>query len=87
MSWTRLIRFVAEDGSLHYGEPQIDYAEDLQALLIAGNLFARELVGQEPFSALPTDTLLKVRKILGPLAPENVPVFRCVGINYHSHST
>ena len=87
MSWTRLIRFVAEDGSWHYGEPQIDSAEDLQALLIAGQLFARELVGPKPLSALPTDTVLKVRKILGPLAPENVPIFRCVGLNYRSHST
>jgi hypothetical protein len=33
-----------------------------------------------------TDEVVTVKKLLGPLAPEDVPILRCVGLNYEKHS-
>ncbi|KAG4431205.1 hypothetical protein IFR05_013312 [Cadophora sp. M221] len=85
MGWDRLIRFIGEDGLSHYGEPQISFADDLQSLLAEGKLIAREIVGQDIFTASPTDNLLKVKRLTGPLSFWEVPIFRCVGLNYGEH--
>ena len=87
MVWDRSIRFLDEEGKLRYGEPQIESFEDLTRLLHAGTLTAHELVGEDLFSASPTDKVLRVKKLLGPLGPEDVPILRCVGLNYATHST
>lgn len=33
-----------------------------------------------------TDKIVTVKKLLGPLAPSNVPILRCIGLNYAKHS-
>lgn len=86
MAWARLIKFIDEEGRLCYGEPQIDQSNDLSRLLSEGNLLAREFIGDSPFSALPSNNLLRVKKLVGPLSPKDVPIIRCVGLNYGEHS-
>lgn len=86
MAWNRFIRFLDEDDHLRLGDALVDSAEDLANLLQAEKLTARELIGQDLFSARPTDRVFRVRKLLGPLSPENVPIIRCVGLNYAKHS-
>lgn len=86
MTWARLVKFIDEEGRLCHGEPQIDQSEDLPRLLSEGNLLARELVGDSLFSALPSNNLLRVKKLVGPLSPNDVPIIRCVGLNYAEHS-
>lgn len=87
MVWSRLIRFLDEEGKLRHGEPQIDSYEDLASFAHAGTLKAREIIGEDLFSASPTDRVVQVKKLLGPLGPEDVPIVRCVGLNYATHST
>lgn len=87
MVWSRLIRFLDEEGEFRHGEPQIESSEDLSSFVHAGTLTAREIVGDDLFSASPTDKVLRVKKLLGPLVPEDVPIIRCVGLNYATHST
>lgn len=86
MAWNRFIRFLDEDDHLRLGDALVDSAEDFANLLQAEKLTARELIGQDLFSARPTDRVFRVRKLLGPLGPENVPIIRCVGLNYAKHS-
>lgn len=86
MAWNRFIKFLDEDDHLRLGDALVDSAEDFANLLQAEKLTARELIGQDLFSARPTDRVFRVRKLLGPLGPENVPVIRCVGLNYTKHS-
>lgn len=42
--------------------------------------------GSDPFSLQPTARTEAVHRLLGPLAPEHVPIIRCIGLNYKSHS-
>ncbi|KAJ4264145.1 hypothetical protein NW764_015953 [Fusarium oxysporum] len=85
MTWTRLIRFFDEEDRLCYGEPQIEQANDLPRLLTEGNLLARELIGDSPFSSTPSNNLLRVKRLVGPLSTKDVPIIRCVGLNYGEH--
>jgi len=85
-SWTRLIRFVGDDDQEHYGEPAISSASELAPLLDQGKLTAKELTGSSPFNCTETGKEIKVKKLLGPLVPANVPIVRCIGLNYMKHS-
>lgn len=85
-SWQRLIRFVGDDDEVHYGEPIISSAAELIHLLDQGKLSAKELRGATPFDCTETGKELKVKSLLGPLLPANVPIIRCVGLNYMKHS-
>lgn len=87
MSWARYIRFRDEEGIVRQGEPEIDPADDLLELLEKDSLFAYELVGQDPFQAERSGNSFRVKELLGPLDPEDVPILRCVGLNYATHST
>lgn len=86
MAWNRLIRFVGDDNQVHYGEPIISSASEVTTLLDEGKLSAKELAGTSPFDCKETGKELKVQKLLGPLVPADVPIVRCVGLNYMKHS-
>lgn len=87
VAWKRLIRFVSTDGRLIRGEPILP-SEDfdigntsestkLQAKIIEGdNIYDKTRV---------TEEIATVKKLLGPLSPEEVPILRCVGLNYAKH--
>lgn len=87
--WDRLIRFVsASDGSIKYGEPLISDsdADNISVLASEGVLEARVLAGCDPLAVIATDKIERVARLLGPLDVENVPIIRCIGLNYKSHS-
>ncbi|CUM49410.1 uncharacterized protein AC631_05900 [Debaryomyces fabryi] len=87
-SWNRLIRFVANDGKIYRGEPIIsDTAYDIGKIFAAGETIkAKVVVGENIFNdAKVTDEVLEVRKLLGPLTADDVPIIKCVGLNYMKH--
>lgn len=86
MSWERLIRFEDESGQQRFGEPVIKDADELEALLGKGELFANEFKGSDPFTLEATGQKTKVAKLLGILEPTDVPIVKCVGLNYMKHS-
>ncbi|KAH8548833.1 degradation of aromatic compounds [Umbelopsis sp. PMI_123] len=87
--WNRLIRFVDPDNNIRFGEPIVDEATPqltvdklfgngtLQANLIEGDIFSSE--------AIVTDQVVKVSKLLAPLSREQIPIIKCVGLNYKAH--
>lgn len=90
-AWTRLIRYVsAKDGSIKYGEPIISSSDskypDIDALAQAGGLKVKVLSGSSPILAKATGEEDEVKSLLGPLEPKDVPIVRCVGLNYKTHS-
>ncbi|KAF9890057.1 hypothetical protein FE257_006737 [Aspergillus nanangensis] len=85
MSWSRYIRFRDDDGMLREGEPQIDSADELLTLLNTGELYAREISSDGLFEGKLEDRRLRVREVIGPLEPADVPIIRCLGLNYGSH--
>lgn len=89
-AWNRLIRYVsAKDGSIRYGEPIVSEDKpDIDALALKGGLRVKVLEGENPIVAKPTGEEDEVKQggLLGPLTPKDVPIVRCVGLNYRTHS-
>ncbi|KAL2216633.1 fumarylacetoacetate hydrolase [Thermoascus aurantiacus ATCC 26904] len=85
-SWSRLIRFVDDEGQTRFGEPDISDVTQLVPLASDGKLYANELVGDDPFSLTAGSNRLHVKELLGILTPSDVPIIRCVGLNYMKHS-
>lgn len=91
VAWERLIRFVADDGRTLYGEPILPSADfDIGDTDEKTLLRARVLQGQDIYDTTGatklTDEIVTVQTLLGPLTPADVPVIRCIGLNYATHS-
>jgi hypothetical protein len=86
MAWARLIRFTDSEGKSHFGEPEISDSIQLSEHLQNDQLYAFELLGDSPFRLSPSGRRLQVKKLLGILRPEDVPIIKCVGLNYIKHS-
>ncbi|KAF2429541.1 hypothetical protein EJ08DRAFT_274788 [Tothia fuscella] len=89
--WQKLIRFEDEAGQIHFGEP-VSTSEnhdigvsssDLQARIIefANNADIFDSTGHTEIAETP----VKVKKLLGPLTKAEVPIIRCIGLNYAKH--
>lgn len=88
VTWRRLIRFIAQDGKTYRGEPQVAESEDIGALYSSGTKFsARVIEGDDIFSdsCIVSNEVLEVERLLGPLTPNEVPIIKCVGLNYLKH--
>ena len=86
MSWTKLIRFVAVDGKISFGDAIIDDAAKVLQKLEQNELYALELQGSDPFALITTGKKLQVMHLLPILHPSDVPIIRCIGLNYIRHS-
>lgn len=86
--WTRLIRFLAvETSQIHIGQP-IDSSLDVGLAIYRNELVkANEIIGSalDPNAQL-SNTVLTVKKLLSPLAPEQIGLVRCLGLNYADHA-
>lgn len=83
-NWNRLIRFIADDGEIYRGEPIISESNyDIGQQFIEGKSIKAKVVEGDIFTdARVTDKILEVRELLGPLTCEDVPIIKCVGMNY-----
>ncbi|KAI6383282.1 hypothetical protein MCOR25_000201 [Pyricularia grisea] len=84
-SWTRLIRFIAEeDGLTHLGEVVGD--ADVGLAHHAGQKIQANLITGSAFDGVVTTKTLTVARLLCPLERSEVPLIRCLGLNYHDHA-
>jgi hypothetical protein len=86
MAWQRLIKFKDPQGEVHYGEPIIKDADELAEKLASKTLEAKVLQGDSLPDLQPTGDTSAVAELLGPLTPEDVPIVKCIGLNYIKHS-
>jgi len=89
VQWTRLVRYlVTGEDEPRYGEPILSNSDndDIAELAAAGNLQVKYCEGNDALSATPTDRVETVKKLLGPLEAKEVPIIRCIGLNYKTHS-
>jgi hypothetical protein len=89
--WDRLIRFVATDGRVLRGQPILPRPDfDLGQTTATTKLQACVITGRDIYDetgdAKVSDEVVTVEQLLGPLAQEDVPILRCVGLNYAKHS-
>ena len=81
------MRYTSHEGKVRFGEPQIqDSKADIVKLAEDGELFVEVLEGDHPLKLQRTGTSDRVARLLGPLAVEDVPFIRCIGLNYKTHS-
>lgn len=88
--WKRLIRFETSDGRVLRGEPILPSEDfDLGKVTTNDNLTAKVITGADIYDTTGTtkvtDEVVKVKRIFGPLERHEVPIFRCVGLNYAKH--
>ncbi|KAF5009241.1 hypothetical protein FDECE_4534 [Fusarium decemcellulare] len=84
-SWTRLIRFVDDNGNETFGEPIIQDDKEFSDRLAKNDLWAVEYKGQSPVSDLTKGEKVHVKAIRDLLRPADVPIIRCIGLNYIKH--
>lgn len=78
----RLVRFLARNGKVYYGDAILpkgvtDIAQTKRARIITGDIFGKHEV---------TEQVADVRLLLAPLALEDVKTVRCLGLNYALHA-
>ena len=91
VAWDRLIRFVATDGRVLRGQPILPQPDfDVGQTTAATKLQAKVITGDDMYdtkgNTKVSDEIVTVEQLLGPLAQEDVPILRCVGLNYAKHS-
>ena len=89
--WSQLIRFIATDGRILRGEPILPTPNfDLGYTTEETKLTARVITGVDAYDTSGktkvTNEVVTVKKLLGPLTQSDVPIIRCVGLNYATHS-
>ncbi|KAH8809455.1 hypothetical protein F5884DRAFT_883663 [Xylogone sp. PMI_703] len=87
VSWIRLVRYNSVPGGIaKYGEPIADQKEtDIDRLAREGILRVRVCQGEDPLCLNITEVVETVNQLFGPLEAKNVPIIRCIGLNYKSH--
>jgi hypothetical protein len=93
-AWSHLIRFQTGQ-TVYYGDavfPQGSDPTDIVSIAESGQLQARIIEGDSnPISivlaAKPGNRVVAVEKLLSPLSRDQVPIIRCIGLNYMKHST
>lgn len=90
--WDRLIRFIATDGRELRGQPILPSPDfDVGTTTEATGLKAKviSVANGDIFDAATkvTDEEVTVKKLLGPVTVEEVPIIRCIGLNFIKHST
>jgi 2-keto-4-pentenoate hydratase/2-oxohepta-3-ene-1,7-dioic acid hydratase in catechol pathway len=87
IAWDRLVRYVsASDGTVKYGQPILNSPDvDVAALAKEGKLEVHVAEGGSPLAAQPGSQKDQVKSLLGPFRVEDVPIIRCIGLNYKTH--
>ena len=90
-NWDRLIRFIATDGRELRGEPILPSAGfDIGTATEETGLQAKvvEVANGDIFDSATkvTDETVTVKKLLGPVTIDEVPIIRCIGLNFIKHS-
>lgn len=91
VAWQRLIRFVSTNDKILYGQPILPSADfDLGKVTEKDQLKANIIEGDDIYDTSGktrvSNNVATVKRILGPLAQSDVPVVRCIGLNYVKHS-
>ncbi|KAL5363811.1 hypothetical protein BJX96DRAFT_167788 [Aspergillus floccosus] len=86
-TWTNLVRFISEeDGQVHLGEVDRNTYPDVGIAMLNGEKIAVRLVKGSIFDGIVTNNVLHSARLLAPIGMEEVPIIRCMGLNYRDHA-
>lgn len=91
-NWDRLIRFVATDGRELRGQPilpspDFDIGTATEETQLKANVISVKNNDIFDPATQVTDEVVTVKKLLGPVTQDEVPIIRCIGLNFIKHST
>ncbi|EMD65560.1 hypothetical protein GGP41_010436 [Bipolaris sorokiniana] len=89
-NWDKLIRFIATDGRELRGQPILPSADfDIGTTTEETGLKAKviDVKNNDIFDPATrvTDEEVTVKKLLGPVTQDEVPIIRCIGLNFIKH--
>jgi hypothetical protein len=84
--WSSLIRFVDDNGKETFGEPCVESEQELTERLSKNDLYAVEYKGDTPTSTTTRGEKIHVKALSNLFKPSDVPIIRCIGLNYIAHS-
>ncbi|KAE8325436.1 hypothetical protein BDV39DRAFT_206974 [Aspergillus sergii] len=86
-NWAHLVRFISEeDGQTHLGEVDPSKYPDVGIAILNSERVAVKLVKGSIFDGRVTDTTVHIGRLLAPIGIEEVPIIRCMGLNYRDHA-
>ncbi|KAI8665758.1 Fumarylacetoacetate hydrolase [Fusarium keratoplasticum] len=86
-NWTHLIRFISEeDGQIHLGEVDAQQFPDVGLATLKGEKITAKLIQGSVYDGVVTDKTMHVSRLLSPIGIEDVPIIRCLGLNYRDHA-
>lgn len=90
LCWERLVRFVATDGRILRGEPILAFQPfDIGSVTEETKLRVKVISGDDIYDTTGktkfTGEIAIVKQLLGPLDVSDVPILRCIGLNYRKH--
>jgi hypothetical protein len=90
-NWDRLIRFIATDGRELRGQPILPSPDfDVGTTTAETGLKAKviSMANHDIFDPATkvTDEEVVVKELLGPVTIDEVPIIRCIGLNFIKHS-
>ncbi|KAK4861241.1 hypothetical protein LT330_004157 [Penicillium expansum] len=86
-NWTNLVRFISEEeGQIHLGEVDTNKYPDIGLAVLNEERIAVKLVKGSIFDGVVTETVVHVARLLAPIEVEEVPIIRCMGLNYRDHA-
>lgn len=92
VAWQRLIRFMSTDDRILYGQPilpspDFDLGKATEKDQLKANIINSDDIYDTTGKTRVSNEVVTVKRILGPLAESDVPIVRCIGLNYAKHST
>ncbi|CAI2174405.1 5471_t:CDS:2 [Funneliformis geosporum] len=74
-----------DDDKVYSGQPIVDLNGSLPPILeLKANIIQGNVLTEERIDI--TDKIINVKKLLTPLAPSQIPIIRCIGLNYKEHA-
>ncbi|KAM3067767.1 hypothetical protein ACMFMG_011502 [Clarireedia jacksonii] len=86
-TWTHLVRFIAkEDGQVHLGNVDVQKYPDVGLSTFKGEEVKVQLVTGSIFDGVVTEKTFTVNQLLSPISLHEIPIIRCMGLNYRDHA-
>ncbi|CAG8890028.1 unnamed protein product [Penicillium egyptiacum] len=87
LNWTNLVRFISEEGGqIQLGEVDTRKYPDIGLSVLNGERIAVRLIKGSIFEGAVTETTVHIARLLAPIGIEEVPIVRCMGLNYRDHA-
>jgi len=85
--WTHLVRFIAEeDGQIHLGQINVSKYPDVGLSHFRGEEIEVKVIHGSIYDGVVKGETLHISRLLSPLSTDQVPIIRCLGLNYKDHA-